>query len=186
MRIIFSKFAALALVGLMAFGALPVVSAQAQTPEQIAAAVQAAQGGDNSLLATLVNTPGANMTAIGSAVATALDSSVAAGSTGAASNLASALIATNNTALIAGVMIAPGMSGGAQTALVSALVTTGNAALIAGVQASAQSAGATPTALAALATLATAIGTGTTLAVAVAAAAPVNVITPSPAQASAS
>jgi hypothetical protein len=177
MRNIFSKLATLAFVGVMALGVLPMVPAQAQTPDQIAAAVQAAQGGNSQAIATLLASFPGGAVAIGDAVATALNTS----GPGSA-NLATALVATNNTALIAGVLIANGMSPGAQTVLASAVVASNNPVLIANVQASAQTSGSA-SALAALAALTASLQANVTLQQQVAAATPITVIVPSPAQA---
>ena len=138
MRFGIGKFLALGLVGLTAFIAMPVESAKAQTTAQINAAVAAAAGGNAQAIANFLTTFPNAAVAIGDAVAGAIN----AGGPGVG-NLSTALVATGNSGLISGVMVASGMTPAAQAAIAGAVVASGNVTLIATVQQQVQTAGGT-------------------------------------------
>jgi hypothetical protein len=174
MRLRIAKFLGLGLVGLMAFIAMPVEPAKAQTQADINAAVTAAAGGDATAIVTfLAKFPNAQV-AIGDAVAGAIN----AGGPGV-SNLSTALVATGNSGLISGVMVANGMSTTAQNAIAGALVASKDVTLIATVQQQVQSTGST-----AIGALSTALTSAPALVipVSVPVVPPIIVIVPSPAQ----
>lgn len=150
MRALIAKFAMLTVVGLAGINAVSVSPALAQnTPPADAAlvAVTAAAAGNTQALATfLQNNPGAAQT-VGDLVA----GDLTLGGT-VATNLAAALVATGNVALISGVMISANISAASQGAIASALSSSGNTSLATSVASSVQSAGGT-SAVAALAAL---------------------------------
>ena len=139
MRYRIAKFLVLGLVGFLAFIAMPADPAKAQTQADINAAVTAAAGGDVQAIATFLQTFGADAAvAIGDVVAGAIN----AGGPGVA-NLSKALVATGNSGLISGVMVAAGMTPAAQSAIAGAVVASGNVTLIATIQQQVQTAGGT-------------------------------------------
>ena len=138
MRFRIAKFFALGLVGLMAIVAMSVESAKAQTTADVNAAVTAAAGGDKQAIANFLLAFPGGAVAIGDAVAGAIN----AGGPGVAA-LSTALVATGNSGLISGVMVASGMTPAAQSAIAGALVAGGNVTLIATIQQQVLSAGGT-------------------------------------------
>jgi len=175
MRLWIGKYLGLGLVGLMAFIAMPMEPARAQTTADINAAVAAAASGDSTAIATFIQKFGQDaVVKIGDAVAAAIN----AGGPGV-NNLSTALVATGDSGLISGVMVANGMTPAAQKAIAGAVVQSGNVILIATIQQQVQTVGG-----AAVGALSTALANSPLVIAVVAPVSvpPIVVIVPSPAQ----
>ncbi len=115
MRIVLAKIAALGLVVSMAFGAMPIISAQAQS-------VDAALS-----TATNPNATGDQLVAAGNALVAALKTATL----DQVATIMQQLAATGNASLISGVLAAPDLPAGAMTTLAAAVVAAGNPTVIA-------------------------------------------------------
>jgi hypothetical protein len=145
MRITISKFFALAVVAILAFAATPPA---ARAQDASAAIAQAVAGDSTALNALIASNPSAvsallanvtdaaTLTAVGNAFANALQ----AGGPNAQA-VADALVASNNSALVSGVIGANGLSSAAQTLVATELTKSGDKSLIVAVTAELATAG---------------------------------------------
>ncbi len=134
MRTCVAKFCALWVVGFVAFGLIFGAPVKAQTSAEIQNAVNDAASGANvnAVKQLLALYPKAAI-AIGDVLAGKMKA--ADTNSTASANLAAALVATGDAALISGVLVAGGMPAAAQASIATALSGTRNVSLIATVEA---------------------------------------------------